>query len=271
MVIIWRLWCNGNTTVCGTVDLGSIPSSRPNRKKIPYLGIFFLFRGGVYWELNVFLGTSDKTAHDCYYREHMKKTFIIIVVIIILGALWYFVSPLFINKTVNEELDVDFITEMESMTEEEIAVLSEEEKQDLEMKVIEEFSNVPDTVMEEDMPEMTGIGGSQPDILFSMGEFMDADSFHKASGAAKLLRISGDLLLRFENFSVTNGPDLRVLLATPEFAQGIGDDYIELEKLKGNKGNQNYDVPAGTDIDRYTEVVIYCKPFHVIFGTASLK
>jgi hypothetical protein len=36
-------------------------------------------------------------------------------------------------------------------------------------------------------------------------------------------------------------------------------------------GNQNYDIPAGTDLSRYQSVVIYCKPFHVVFATATLR
>jgi hypothetical protein len=46
--------------------------------------------------------------------------------------------------------------------------------------------------------------------------------------------------------------------------------YLDLGSLKGNLGNQNYDIPAGTDINQFKSVVIYCLPFHVVFSTADL-
>ena len=47
--------------------------------------------------------------------------------------------------------------------------------------------------------------------------------------------------------------------------------YLDLGKLKGNIGNQNYPVPDGIDISEYNAVMIYCEPFHVIFSTAPLN
>jgi hypothetical protein len=47
--------------------------------------------------------------------------------------------------------------------------------------------------------------------------------------------------------------------------------YLDLGSLKGNIGNQNYEIPAGTDISEYQSVVIYCLPFHVIFSTATIS
>ena len=53
-------------------------------------------------------------------------------------------------------------------------------------------------------------------------------------------------------------------------ADDLGE-YIELAKLKGNKGTQNYEIPDGVDASEYNSVVIYCKPFHVVFNTANLQ
>ena len=103
---------------------------------------------------------------------------------------------------------------------------------------------------------------------------MDADRFHKGSGQALIYRLAdGGLLLRFEEFRVTNGPDLHVLLAEnaePKRRDELGD-YIDLGSLKGNVGSQNYALDAGTEIDRFGSVVIYCMPFHVVFATAALS
>ncbi|MDH3312753.1 MAG: DM13 domain-containing protein [Nitrosopumilus sp.] len=88
---------------------------------------------------------------------------------------------------------------------------------------------------------------------------------HDAKGVAKILKISDSMYLRFENFQVTNGPDLRVYLTN----NGDVKTGIHLDKLKGSKGNQNY-LLDGTNWQKYDTVVIYCKPFGVHFGQAKL-
>jgi len=71
--------------------------------------------------------------------------------------------------------------------------------------------------------------------------------------------------LRFENFEVTNGPDLRVYLTS----EGDVKNGLHLERLKGSKGNQNY-LLENIDLQIYDTVVIYCQPFGVYFGEAQL-
>jgi hypothetical protein len=75
----------------------------------------------------------------------------------------------------------------------------------------------------------------------------------------------------------SNGPDVHVVLARSDDAkltQKIVSgplDSIELGPLKGNQGDQNYDLPAPVDLQRYNAVVIYCERFHAIFGLAKLE
>ncbi len=107
------------------------------------------------------------------------------------------------------------------------------------------------------------------------GGFRDADSFHKGSGKADIYQVEdGSYVLRFEDFNVTNGPDLHVYLAKhpdPTTSGEVNDNgYLDLGAIKGNQGSQNYSIPAGTDISLYKSVVIYCQPFHVIFSVAPL-
>ena len=123
------------------------------------------------------------------------------------------------------------------------------------------------------MPEMMAASGP---VAVRQGMFRDADSFHKGEGSATLYALpDGSHVLRFEDFRVTNGPDLRVLLASHPDPQGRnevqGPGYVELGKLKGNIGNQNYPLPEGLSPDDYGSVVIYCKPFHVVFSVAPLS
>jgi Electron transfer DM13 len=101
------------------------------------------------------------------------------------------------------------------------------------------------------------------------GQFMGVgDGVHEAEGFAKEISLEdGRQFVRFENFKVTNGPDLFVYLATDKSAS----DFVDLGKLKANNGNQNYQIPPGTDLSKYNTVVIWCKAFSVLFGSAELK
>ena len=123
--------------------------------------------------------------------------------------------------------------------------------------------------------EMRRIVEQKPTAV-TAGMFRDADGFHKGSGSATVYQLAdSSYVLRLEDFQVTNGPDLRVILATHPDPQGRGDvhtgDYVELGKLKGNIGNQNYPLPEGLSPDGFGSVVIYCKPFQVVFSVAPLS
>ena len=108
------------------------------------------------------------------------------------------------------------------------------------------------------------------------GSFKDADAFHRGSGQATIYTTpEGGHLLRLENLEVTNGPALHVILSPhedPDRAEGVKQPgYVDLGDLKGNRGNQNYAIPAGTDVSIFNSVVIYCKPFSVVFSVATLR
>jgi len=205
----------------------------------------------------------------------MKKIVIRIGILLVIGAAaWYFVSPLFIEKEIQEEFPV-----IEIPTEQELAEMTEEEVEKVRVEVEEKAAKMPDKVMEDPMPQVQ-VPEVQPEtsdpVALATGEFQGADSFHKGSGQATIYELAdGSYLLRLENFSVTNGPDLRVLLAAhpnPKSQSEIkSGEYIELAKLKGNKGNQNYEIPAGVDVSQFKSALIYCKPFHVLFSSATLN
>jgi hypothetical protein len=101
---------------------------------------------------------------------------------------------------------------------------------------------------------------------------------HATSGTVKLVRLAdGSHVVRLENLDTSNGPDLRVWLTDAPVKEGqagwhLFDDgeYVSLGKLKGNKGSQNYAVPADIDPARYSSVSIWCDRFDVSFGAAEL-
>jgi len=102
------------------------------------------------------------------------------------------------------------------------------------------------------------------------GSFMGADEFHFGEGTARLIETApGQYTLRLADFAVRNGPDLYVYLSPDP--GGYADGAIELGRLKADRGNQNYEVPAGTDLSNVESVVIWCRQFSVLFATAPLS
>ncbi|MBE8525426.1 DM13 domain-containing protein [Amycolatopsis sp. H6(2020)] len=101
---------------------------------------------------------------------------------------------------------------------------------------------------------------------------------HRTTGSVRIVRAAdGSLVLRLENLETSSGPDVHVWLTDAPVKPGkdgwdVFDDgkYLDAGKLKGNKGNQNYPLPAGTDLAAYTSVSIWCDRFNVSFGAAKL-
>jgi hypothetical protein len=101
---------------------------------------------------------------------------------------------------------------------------------------------------------------------------------HQTSGRATIYEApDGKQYLRLTDFSTSNGPDVHVLLArsddeklSQEIVKGQLES-VELGSLKGNQGDQNYDLPASVDLRKYSAAVIYCERFHAVFGVARLE
>ena len=101
---------------------------------------------------------------------------------------------------------------------------------------------------------------------------------HPTEGRATVYReASGKLVLRLTNFKTSNGPDVHVILVATKDAMDDANflkgntEKIELGKLKGNEGDQNYEIPAGTDLTKFQTVSIYCERFNANFGAAPLE
>jgi hypothetical protein len=227
-----------------------------------------------------------------------------VVLIVGLAVVWYLASPLFINSTVDEafpvqlpapeeleqmsdeelvELESDFMDSLPP--EEEIAAMPQEEREELEDMAAQISTVMPDKEMDEPMPttmpepmptsvpEPTPTVIQEP-ILITQGDFYGADDFHQGRGEAFVYQNpDGSYFLRFENFEVTNGPQLHVILGREPnpFNHDTLGDYLDLGPLKGNIGDQNYVIPAGTDLEAYGSVVVYCVPFRAIFAIAPIR
>jgi len=195
----------------------------------------------------------------------------VIVAVVVVGGI--LASPLFYETEIDEPLPMALNNVEEGLTLEKFSNMDEQMRQDLVEKIPEkvkdmimEESAVVITTISEEMDDMVQEDSSEktgPEII-KTGEF-EGLAGHNAQGIAKIIQGNDMTFLRFENFEVTNGPDLRVYITQ----DGDIKNGIHLEKLKGSKGNQNYEL-NDIDIEQYNSVVIYCQPFGVYFAEASL-
>jgi len=156
--------------------------------------------------------------------------------LVVLGGIgWYLFRPelLFVNKKVNEELAV---APAASAT------------------------------------DVATAGAALPATLFA-GQFHSVS--HETRGTATIHDLGGGhRVLRLTQFATSNGPDVRVYLVAAADAKDnetvTKAGFVELGKLKGNEGDQNYDIPADLDLSKYRAVTIWCRRFSVNFATAPL-
>ena len=203
-------------------------------------------------------------------------------------------SPVMESMPAPAEIDVSAVMAAEMMGEEDAPVVMTAARQaDLEegmamaMKAVEADSMEEAAAMSEEGVAMMEEAIEQSEMMaqpaaanqvqaVAMGSFKDADAFHRGSGTATIYRTpDGSEVLRLENLDVTNGPALHVVLSThpdPERSEQVKQEgYVDLGDLKGNRGNQNYPIPAGVDTSIHKSVVIYCYPFAVVFSVATLE
>jgi hypothetical protein len=111
-------------------------------------------------------------------------------------------------------------------------------------------------------------------VAIRTGQFHDVQ--YKGTGTATIFRLpDGKLVLRLENLDVQNGPDLYVYVsAAPDATDAAtvtNNTFVSLGRLKGNQGNQNYDLPADLNLAEANSIVIWCQRFRANFVTAPLK
>ena len=132
------------------------------------------------------------------------------------------------------------------------------------------MESVTSTQINQSLPEQqTSQTGNETNTLLLTGSFVGVgDGLHDAQGIAKVIPIEGGgKVLRLEDLVVTNGPDLYVYLSTDKSAS----DFVNLDRLKANIGNQNYQIPEGTDLTKYDTGLSWCKAFSVLVGSAELR
>lgn len=181
-------------------------------------------------------------------RRHpaASAAILLVAIAVVIPAAWYTLSPLWERSYL-------------------------EEASPLEAAAMPTLADSPSAAPSEapDVGEPTQAPPSGPRLTHA-GMFMGADDFHFGRGDAQLIETApGVYTLRFENFSVRNGPDLFVYL-TPDPAGGSIDGAINLGALKATDGAFNYDIPPGTDVTQFASAVVWCRQFATLFAVAEL-
>ena len=230
----------------------------------------------------------------------MKRIVIVCIALVCCGLAYWLISPLFIQRELTE--DTTLTAEQQAGVAEAIEAFQGEEGSKEDATVAEstemlkkEMENMEDVVVVESMLEVRNdIEESvkkveeapvQKDVtaadtetaeeaqVIASGEITSIA--HDGTGKVKIISFGEgkDTILSLVDLAESNGPDLRVLLSKNtqiKSAQDLGE-YIEIDKLKGNVGTQHYIVPDTVNPAEYKSVIIYCKPFRVVFNVAELS
>lgn len=172
----------------------------------------------------------------------MKKSIIAVVALAAIGVAWYAFRPerLFVNQTVNESADA---------------------------------TTAPATSAMSAATETPAMSAATEPVVVATGMFHDGS--HETAGTATIREYpDGRRVLRLTGFHTSNGPDVQVLLVAANDAKDnetvTKAGFVHVGALKGNIGDQNYDLPAGVDLSTHRAVTIWCRRFGVNFGTAPL-
>jgi hypothetical protein len=138
-------------------------------------------------------------------------------------------------------------------------------------------ADAADTAGDEDDMESSDGGAASDGAATSFdagviqsGSFVGSDDFHFGRGNALIIETDpGIYTLRFEDFSVRNGPDLYVYLSTDPTGENV-EEALNLGQLKATDGAFNYEIPAEVDVSTVKSAVVWCRQFSVLFAHAEL-
>ena len=197
----------------------------------------------------------------------MKRRNLVVLAVILVGVAGFVAfrpDKLFVDDRVDEDLASAFVT-------------STTEPDSTEPISTEPTTSLPAAGAATDTTEAASGSTSsstatQPEpgpVQVSTGDFVGVD--HSATGTAAIFEQNGTFVLRFEDDTdIQNGPDLFVWLVEGTDWSNPGE-FLDLGKLKGNVGGQNYTLPAEYDPEIHRHVLIWCLRFAVPFAAAELS
>ena len=197
-----------------------------------------------------------------FIKQHRLLVFGLALILAVGGFLAFRPDKLFVDDTVNESLADAFAAVSPATTTTTIAAEPTGATTVTTVPSVES-TPVPEVAADEPQPPV------EPAAV-AAGEFYGID--HSAEGSATIYEQDGRYILRFEDDTdIQNGPDLYVwVLPSDDYDGGSPAEYLDLGKLKGNVGGQNYELPEDFDPDVHGSVLIWCLRFGVPFAAAPL-
>ena len=172
-------------------------------------------------------------------RSRPVQAALALVLVVAGGFGWWTISPLFLTKTLSEDLPARAAATAA-------------------VRTADSATTAPATAP------------AGPKVL-SMGQLQRVDDLHRGTGPVSLIELDGKAYLRFDDVAIQNGPDLHVYLARGTGGAYDGSRDLYLGALKATNGSFNYELPAGTLLADYKSVVVWCRAFTVLFTWADLR
>lgn len=182
-----------------------------------------------------------------------KKLLISIGSLVILAVGYWLLSPFLRNVSLNEGLPGIINT---TMIKDNLNTMDADKKVDFKKQTLE---------MKDKMLKMGDIMPVNEPRVLSRGEMVARA--HEVAGSALIVKTGNETFLRFENLKTINGPDLRIYLSS----NLSSDDIVDLGPIRATEGNVNYTIPTGTDLNKYKNVMIWCRAFGVLFSYAEIN
>ncbi len=205
-----------------------------------------------------------------------------LVVLLVPFALvnWWLISPYFIDDVVDEEFSTSISDQLGTQADSsEAAAPTTADEEEAQAPPTTGTDGSPTETTQAPAETTESVPATEPPattitepVLLGAGQFVGLAG-HSGTGDAGIFRNpDGSLVLRFENFDIQNGPDLEVYLVPGVDQTSLSEGSIHLGALKGNVGDQNYDLPPGTELapGGYTALV-WCDAFTVEFVGATIN
>ena len=175
---------------------------------------------------------------------------VVVLLVPFVAVNWWLLSPFFVDDVVDEEFSTSIGDQLDDAPS------------------ASSSTTEPDETDEPDEPVDAPTSGP---VLVGAGAFVGLAG-HSGTGDAGLFENpDGSYSLRFEDFDIENGPDLVVYLVPGADQTTLAAGAIDLGSLRGNVGNQTYEIPEGTDLSAGTyTALVWCDAFDVEFVGATL-
>lgn len=194
---------------------------------------------------------------------------------------WWLLSPYFIDDVVDESFETSIAAQLaeaptDADTTDAAATDDVAPATTNDSETADAAERAPETLDADDNGEAPAPAAEEPaapttPVLLGAGSFVGLAGHDGVGDAGIFQNPDGTHVLRFENFDIDNGPDLEVYLVPGADQVDLADGSIHLGALKGNVGDQTYELPAGTELvaGTYT-VLVWCEAFSVEFVGANV-